>query len=1423
MMKKVFVLVLLFMFVWWTVFSAHNGSQCDQVFYKKLRLWTSIKFMDYFNNKSPYLEWISNKTTVLFEEKNNEDLNGGNNPSFVFSNELRKSKYLIPSNTNKLVLISKDFYKVKYHPSRREKDNIYIEYNIVYWQKVNGRWKWPYSHRECVNYEVTRCWDGVVDASDGEKCDPMDKTKKWWWNGGCSTTCQPVTIPQTCNQTFNRKLRHGYTYTFNDYFKNNTWKRVYIASYQAIFDDSKNDVNDGPNPGFDWTNWIKSKNFILNNNEEGKVYETKSWYSIVRVPSKRLKDNIFIKYIAKYYTIDNNGKREWPFYHVECDNNEITWCGDGIVDDYVEKWWLHVHEECDPADPNHTNWWPGGCSNDCHPVTTQPVCNGLDYQPPKNPITIGEDNTTKTVSCTATNASTIKIDCGNGVSEVFSGDVNWSITVQKQCTYNKAGIYNPTCIVNDNITNDNCTKSLTVKTPTPAIKIEKTDFNLTWDQDGHVEDDSQTVLSWNKAVFKIIVTNIGGEDLKNVVITDSLAPNCSKTADETKSLYSGDVFAKNDSFHYLCEIQNPSLLQKISDGVYKNTISVTAVWVTSNQNVNDNDPTIVKIEWWHYDLALKKTVVNAKTGYNIWDIVEYKISVYNQWNVDAHNIEITDYIPEHMELQDGNGWSAMSADRKTKQTIASIPAWGQKDLTIKLKILAGASGNIRNFAEISADDGDDCDSTPDDINQNTEWEKDGKMVDDSIWTWCGNWTDEDDHDVAVINIESPSCGTANGKTYPASTSSWPSGETFCSKWTPNPTNPSFPAQWWTTTWTCNLAWTSTACAASRWTSWWGGWWWGWWRYYCGDGDRIDESNLWKWTYEECDEWRNNNWNVNHLLHLSDIEWNKRINYYKNKGLTWRAEELEKIKWQPVYCSSSCKIVPVKKTVPCAVSGTCPPWHCGVLNWKTITPTQLKTFIDNLDHLWNYAQYFCNPKDSVLWFEMNQTLWANEFVWHCGVTKCSMRVSQVWSWFIKVYGSYKNPWSCPECLGFDEETTEWIRRKFLANYDTEYTRSIMQGDYLPIWFKLKGDNYIKQWEDCNATTEWKRDFTTFNVKFTIDGNPESFVVWNLKAFPDRSVMWQAYLPASETTRLSPWVHTIRWYLTKINVCKWYDTDGDGVKDDYRWEEETMNELFATQKFTVTTNYMIQVGTALSSVSNIDPNIDGKTLQTWWVPVATTSISYNKTDITNAISNFVNKYKQYATIPNNTLFVDHTITWKKVPTQEIYYIDASTQWGFVKIWGSVSKPTTVIVENGDAIIEWDISWPLMLVVKNGKIKINNENMNKRTFMEWYYFTDKGFEVVGPAITHSDILNKDPSSPIWYADGRLVVKWVLIWQNADRIYSRRRSVLKNRFRTGFGPAYAVRNGASLTIVPSNTLWANPPVWSKDLFQMLKVSLGN
>ena len=466
----------------------------------------------------------------------------------------------------------------------------------------------------------------------------------------------------------------------------------------------------------------------------------------------------------------------------------------------------------------------------------------------------------------------------------------------------------------------------------------------------------------------------------------------------------------------------------------------------------------------------------------------------------------------------------------------------------------------------------------------------------------------------------------------------------------------------------------------------------------------------------------------------------------------------------------------------------------------------------------------------------------QFKWNCWVTSCAANI-KFNSWVIKIYWAYSwATWACPECDGFDEETWNWIKHKFLSDYDTQYTRSIMSGDYLPFgWILPKYNTKYISSADCNASNVWKWNKNTVKVKFeTFKWNWSwspvytrsnlNWFGWSLLAFPDNSVLWESYIPANKTHLFAMWLNTIKGYITNRELCEsylkhkivGYDWSWNAIwwnVTRYKWTWNVISSLpllFASQTFTVTDSYMLQLGTAFSNVSNVDLHFNWELLNHYGVSTVNTVSNYNTWALSKVLWEFINKYKQYAVLPDQHLFRDTTVNYKKLLTQEVYYI-----WNKnIVIHWDVTQPTTILVESGNVTINGNIIWPLMLVVKNGKIIFENANMNKQTVLDWYYITDEWFEVAWPASTSDKILNTNPHSSRWYADGRLKIKWVLVWKNADKIYEKRRSVLKNYFRNWFGPARAIKNWASLTVTSNPNLWLNAPIWSKDLFGMLRVS---
>ncbi|MEM7140856.1 MAG: SdrD B-like domain-containing protein [Actinomycetota bacterium] len=148
-----------------------------------------------------------------------------------------------------------------------------------------------------------------------------------------------------------------------------------------------------------------------------------------------------------------------------------------------------------------------------------------------------------------------------------------------------------------------------------------------------------------------------------------------------------------------------------------------------------------------FDLALRKTIV-AQSDFPIGagTDVTYKIELFNQGNVDATNVVVTDYVPAGMTFTsaDNAGWTGADGASTPTYTVASLTAGTSQAFEITLEVDSGTSGTVTNTAEISsADGGTDDDSTPDAVDADL-------VVDDEIDD--DGTTDEDDHDIAAFTV-----------------------------------------------------------------------------------------------------------------------------------------------------------------------------------------------------------------------------------------------------------------------------------------------------------------------------------------------------------------------------------------------------------------------------------------------------------------------------------------------------------------------------------------------------------------------------------------------------------------------------------------------------------------------------------------------
>jgi len=208
---------------------------------------------------------------------------------------------------------------------------------------------------------------------------------------------------------------------------------------------------------------------------------------------------------------------------------------------------------------------------------------------------------------------------------------------------------------------------------------------------------------------------------------------------------------------------NPdNILGNDAGGVPNSPTDNSIQGVKGGLDEDDHDPVLVEIcdKEGTYDLALVKGISTDLPGpYCPGDEIMLSIAVYNQGDIDAYNIEITDYLPEGMTLSpnDNNGW--MVNGSVATNIVSFLPAGGAIGLSIVLIIDPDFTGStLLNYAEISEDDGNDIDSTPDSDNTNDPGAIPNGMYPDETdpsntdGTVQGQNGDEDDHDVIEIEL-----------------------------------------------------------------------------------------------------------------------------------------------------------------------------------------------------------------------------------------------------------------------------------------------------------------------------------------------------------------------------------------------------------------------------------------------------------------------------------------------------------------------------------------------------------------------------------------------------------------------------------------------------------------------------------------------
>ncbi|MCB0139152.1 MAG: DUF11 domain-containing protein, partial [Caldilineaceae bacterium] len=140
----------------------------------------------------------------------------------------------------------------------------------------------------------------------------------------------------------------------------------------------------------------------------------------------------------------------------------------------------------------------------------------------------------------------------------------------------------------------------------------------------------------------------------------------------------------------------------------------------AGQDEDDHDPEPFTVAI--YDLALIKELAAGQVALvQPSDVVSFTITVKNQGTVSAGNFTVTDQIPSGMSyagfqtgpVAAGSSCTGAAANPIFTCSIADLAPGGVITVTLAVRIDDATQSPFRNWAEISADSGDDIDSTPD--------------------------------------------------------------------------------------------------------------------------------------------------------------------------------------------------------------------------------------------------------------------------------------------------------------------------------------------------------------------------------------------------------------------------------------------------------------------------------------------------------------------------------------------------------------------------------------------------------------------------------------------------------------------------------------------------------------------------------------
>lgn len=520
----------------------------------------------------------------------------------------------------------------------------------------------------------------------------------------------------------------------------------------------------------------------------------------------------------------------------------------------------------------------------------------------------------------------------------------------------------------------------------------------------------------------------------------------------------------------------------------------------------------------------------------------------------------------------------------------------------------------------------------------------------------------------------------------------------------------------------------------------------------------------------------------------------------------------------------------------------------------------KTILIDKDWGWGWGGYCGNGKlDSFESCDITSAKraydWGKKYNWYYIIWE---RADNGYNRISSKYDNWE--YYCKNCWIKELPNTE-VKYTPVACFNAQTTISIQQWEYLPFRRNLEKIDDIVDWDDCDDGDEWKIlkdtlkcNFKVYNWKNSDSDEDEIYKTTRdcdidernnhklFKYFETNNIyrsldnaFWKYYLESKDFVK--NWVYW-EYKLALDSVTYSYCDENNDKKD---W---TTVERVCEVDFAVTKPYLAQKSTFKMTPASTTINLKGFFDIEWNELITKTDLKeimildewrYNASNtIYTSMTNFTKKYEKLA-IKVNESAASHLIEsnpWvkvSKVPNQQIYIFEWNWTIKLKEQW-STTKPFTMIIKWLNLIVKWNIektNW--MFLVDWWTISFeesDGDNRCKKTqIVQWIFVTNKWFYANDNNI-YQKTANDDLDNPRCVY-GWLKVKWVLIGNNIESIIMYRRSQLNHRFTVNSIVPSAVRierrnevfNWASLLIEYSPSLRETLPPWTNEFTKSLEV----